>query len=99
MKHKSKQVQEKLRIGKYYNENDLVFCNIDGIPINPTTITTRFKSILKKVRLEDTRFHDLGHSFATLLLETNEHPKVVQELLGHSSITATLDIYSHVSIR
>ncbi|WP_273325139.1 tyrosine-type recombinase/integrase [Vallitalea guaymasensis] len=97
-KHKARQSEEKLRVGKYYNDNDLVFCNIDGSPLHPATITTKFKSILKKAGLKDARFHDLRHSFATLLLEMNEHPKVVQELLGHSSITTTLDIYSHVSL-
>ena len=43
-----------------------------------------------------TRFHDLRHICATLLLTKGVHPKIVQEMLGHSSITITLDIYSHV---
>jgi integrase len=43
-----------------------------------------------------TRFHDLRHTCATLLLTKGVHPKIVQEMLGHSSITITLDIYSHV---
>jgi integrase len=42
------------------------------------------------------RFHDLRHSAATLLLSLGVHPKVVQELLGHSQISLTLDTYSHV---
>ncbi len=42
------------------------------------------------------RFHDLRHTCATLLLTKGVHPKVVQELLGHSSISITLDTYSHV---
>ncbi|MBA2326573.1 MAG: tyrosine-type recombinase/integrase [Actinobacteria bacterium] len=42
------------------------------------------------------RFHDLRHTCATLLLHAEVHPKVVQEMLGHSSIAITLDIYSHV---
>ena len=42
------------------------------------------------------RFHDLRHTCATLLLTKAIHPKIVQEMLGHSSITITLDIYSHV---
>jgi integrase len=42
------------------------------------------------------RFHDLRHSAASLLLTIGVHPKVVQELLGHSQISLTLDIYSHV---
>ncbi|HTI14314.1 MAG TPA: tyrosine-type recombinase/integrase [Dictyobacter sp.] len=41
-------------------------------------------------------FHDLQYSAATILLSTNVHPKVVQELLGHSSITITMDLYSHI---
>jgi integrase len=42
------------------------------------------------------RFHDLGHTCATLLLTKGVHPKIVSEMLGHSSIAITLDIYSHV---
>ncbi len=42
------------------------------------------------------RFHDLRHAHATLLLQQGVHPKVVQERLGHSTISMTLDIYSHV---
>ena len=42
------------------------------------------------------RFHDLRHSAATILMAAGVHPKVVQERLGHSTITMTMDIYSHV---
>ena len=44
------------------------------------------------------RFHDLRHSFATLMLELGEHPKTVQTMLRNSRIAITLDIYSHVSL-
>ena len=55
-----------------------------------------FKKLLKKAELPDIRFHDLRHSAATLLLSLGVHPKVVQELLGHTQISMTMDIYSHV---
>lgn len=42
------------------------------------------------------RFHDLRHSHATVLLTAGVHPKVAQERLGHSSISVTLDLYSHI---
>ncbi len=45
---------------------------------------------------EETRFHDLRHTCATLLLGKSVHPKIVQELLGHATISITLDTYSHV---
>jgi integrase len=54
------------------------------------------KSLLKKAGLPDIRFHDLRHSSATMLLSMQVHPKIVQEILGHSQINITLDIYSHV---
>ena len=56
-----------------------------------------WKQIVKKADLSNkTRFHDLRHTAATLLLTKGVHPKIVQELLGHSSISITLDTYSHV---
>ena len=61
-------------------------------------ITNRsWKPLLRMAGLpQGTRFHDLRHTCATLLLTKGVHPKIVQEMLGHSSITITLDLYSHV---
>lgn len=55
-----------------------------------------FEPLLRKEGLPDIRFHDLRHTCVTLLLTKGVHPKVVSELLGHSSIAITLDTYSHV---
>ena len=55
-----------------------------------------FKRLVKRAGLPPMRFHDLRHSAATILLTMGIHPKVVQELLGHSQISMTMDIYSHV---
>lgn len=52
--------------------------------------------IIDETGLPKIRFHDLRHTAASLMLIRGIHPKVVQERLGHSSITQTLDIYSHV---
>ena len=53
--------------------------------------------MVKKANLDDkARFHDLRHTCATLLLSKNINPGIVQELLGHPSISITLDIYGHV---
>ena len=46
--------------------------------------------------LQGARFHDLRHTFATLMLLAGVHPKIVSEMLGHSSVAFTLDVYSHV---
>jgi integrase len=51
--------------------------------------------VLKKAELPHIRFHDLRHSSATLALSQGIHPKVVAEMLGHSRISLTLDVYSH----
>ena len=56
----------------------------------------RFKPLLERAGLPHFRFHDLRHTCATLLLTKNVNPKVVSEMLGHSSIAITLDTYSHV---
>ena len=55
-----------------------------------------FKATLKLANLPDIRFHDLRHTSATLMLQQGTHPKIVQERLGHSDISLTLNTYSHV---
>ncbi|MDZ4781470.1 MAG: tyrosine-type recombinase/integrase [Planctomycetia bacterium] len=74
-----------------------VFCDTDGNTLRRSNITRRsFKPTLKRAGLPDMRFHDLRHTSASLLLTKGVHPKVVQERLGHSQISLTLDTYSHV---
>ena len=55
-----------------------------------------WKPLLRRAGLPNIRFHDLRHTCATLLLTKGVHPKIVSEMLGHSSIAITLDIYSHI---
>ncbi len=62
----------------------------------PFWVNLVFGSPLEKAGLSGIRFHDLRHSVASLLLSRGVHPKVVQEILGHSQIGITMDIYSHV---
>jgi integrase len=96
--HKRHQAEQRLKVGPAYQNLDLVFASATGTPLIRLDITRRhFKPILKRAGLSESfRLYDLRHSCATLLLATNEHPKVVSERLGHASVTLTLDTYSHV---
>lgn len=74
-----------------------VFTNHNGGPIRPQNLVRRsFYPLLKSLDLPLVRFHDLRHTHATMLLQENVNPKLVQERLGHSNISLTLDTYSHV---
>lgn len=95
--HRKRQAQEKLFLGPAYQDNGLVFCNEDGTPVDPRNFTKRFQRILVRAGLPKIRLHDLRHTHASLLLSRGVHPKVVQERLGHASITMTLDLYSHLA--
>jgi integrase len=74
-----------------------VFCTEEGKLLDPASIYKSLKRCLKAAGLPSIRVHDLRHTCATLLLGKGVHPKMVQELLGHSSITLTLNTYSHVT--
>lgn len=74
----------------------LIFKTSNGTPYSPRNLIRYFKQALEKSELPEIRFHDLRHTAATLLLSAGIHPKVVQEMLGHSQINLTLDTYSHV---
>ncbi len=97
--HWQKQQVEKASMGdKCDDALDLVFPNGFGGIMIPHNITKRsYKRYLVKAGLSrDTRFHDLRHTAATLLLASGVNVKVVSEMLGHSSVSITLSIYAHV---
>ena len=84
------------------NKNNLIFCNIEGKYINGNNVYMNFKRILKRINKEknilpNITFHDLRHTYATRLFEKGVNPKIVQEILGHSNISITLNTYTHVS--
>lgn len=81
-----------------YEKMDLVFPNMFGKPMDTGNFTNRyFKPLLKNANINNEfTFHGLRHTHATLLLKQKVNPKVIQERLGHSTISMTLDIYSHV---
>jgi integrase len=77
-------------------DQKLAFTTSTGNPISNRNVIRHFKAVINDLGLPDIRFHDLRHTHATLLLAAGIHPKVVQERLGHSQISMTLDTYSHV---
>jgi len=95
--HLERQLAETDRVGSLWRENGLIFASESGEPLNRHNLTRRsFKPLLKRAGLPQIRFHDLRHTCATLLLIRNVNPKIVSEMLGHSTIAITLDTYSHV---
>lgn len=90
--------QKKLRLyfGKEYYKSDFVCTLRDGKPLTTNYIAKTFPRKVKQHKYPPIRFHDLRHSFATMALSNGIHPKVVQEILGHSDIKITLQTYSHV---
>lgn len=96
--HRAAQAEQRLRLGAAWRAGDLVFTNEVGNPIGASCLLrVWFRPLLKRAGLPAIRFHDLRHSAATLLLAQGTHPKIVAEMLGHSRIGTTLDLYSHVT--
>jgi integrase len=97
VKHKAAQAQQKLQSDRdAYREHGLVIAWPDGKPFRPHYITLGFARVAKSLGLPSTRFHDLRHTHASQLMHEGEHPKVVSERLGHSTVGITLDRYSHL---
>ncbi|MEY8368967.1 site-specific integrase [Anaerovoracaceae bacterium 42-11] len=92
-----RQNQDKLQYGDDYLDQGFVFADPIGRHLAQRDFNKEFKEFLGKYNIEQIRFHDLRHTFATLLIESDVSIKLVQELLGHSNITTSMDIYAHVS--
>lgn len=98
MDHRKRQLEERLRLAGLWQDQGFVFPNETGSLHNPSNLRNRsFKRIKARSGVrKDLRFHDLRHTCATLLLSKGVNAKVVSEMLGHASITITLNTYSHV---
>jgi integrase len=96
VRHQMRQEQERQLAGTRWKDTGFVFTTTVGTPMDGPTVTHRFQALLKKVGLPHMRFHDLRHTCATLLLAQGVHPRIVMEILGHSQISITMNLYSHV---
>jgi integrase len=93
--HHKRQLETRLMNGPDWRDEGWVFTTGIGTTVDPRDIGRDFRSILSKGKLSRIRFHDLRHSAATIAFSQNIHPKVVSEMLGHSKISVTLDLYTH----
>src|SRR3954463_379693 len=94
--HKAAQTGERMLAGSEWHDEDLVFAQPNGRPIDKKTDYDDWTRLLQQAGVRHVRLHDGRHTAATLLLSENVHPRVVMELLGHSQMRTTMDIYSHV---
>jgi integrase len=95
-RHRMAQSDERWRAGQLWEDFDLVFPTHTGRPWLASNVTRTFGPLLERAGLPAIRFHDLRHTAATLMLGRGVHAKIVSDMLGHASISITLDTYSHV---
>jgi integrase len=94
--HRRAQLTERMAWGPAWVDSGKVFTRENGEPLHPATITDRFHDLVMAADLPPIRLHDLRHGAASLMLAAGVDLKVVQETLGHSSITLTSDTYTSV---
>lgn len=94
--HREQQNKVRSTVGDAYEDQDMVLANTFGKPMSQDTLTSVWRRLLRKIDVRRIRFHDLRHTHASLLLQQGVHAKIVSERLGHSTITTTLDTYTHV---
>ena len=93
-RHRAQQNRERLIAGSRWKQTGHAFTSTIGTPLDERNVRREFYALLKANNLPRLRPHDLRHSYATFLLAAAEHPRVVQEILGHSSVQLTLDTCS-----
>jgi integrase len=94
--HRARQEAEREKWGEAWVDTGRVFTNEDGTWLHPDRVTDLFERLVTASGLPPIRLHDLRHVAATLMLAGGADMKTVQEMLGHSSITITMDIYASV---
>jgi integrase len=95
-RHRVAQAERLLQVGVRVTDDHYVVMREDGRPLQPRSLTHAFVKFIRQHGLPQIRLHDLRHSHATAMLAAGVHPKIAQERLGHSSVSVTIDLYSHV---
>jgi integrase len=95
--HRTVQLRERLLAGSRWQENRLIFSSGIGTGMDGSYIAHQFGKIIKDAGLRRVRFHDLRHGCAALLIHEGVDLRGIMDLLGHSSIAVTGDIYGHMS--
>jgi integrase len=93
--HREAQAVERAR-AEAWADDDLVFTTRIGTAIEPRNLSRHFEALRDKAKVRRVRFHDLRHSCASLLFDLGVPLRMVMEILGHSQISTTSDIYTHV---
>ncbi len=94
--HRLAQADERLAQAERWQDSGYIFTTASGTPIDPRNLSRQFLAACERAQLPPTRFHDLRHTCASLLLAQGVQPRVVMETLGHSGISITMDLYAHV---
>lgn len=94
--HRARQVAEKLKLGSEWIETGLVFTSEVGTVMEPRNLSRLFDALMLAAGVRRIRFHDLRHTCASLLLAQGVPSRVVMDVLGHSQLAVTTDLYSHV---
>ena len=96
MEHRERQEVERADAGDTWQDLGLVFASIVGTVIEPRNLNRLLDQLSAKAGVPRIRFHDLRHTCASLLLAQGVSPRVVMEMLGHSQMSMTTDLYGHV---
>jgi integrase len=94
--HRTAQLAERMTADSMWQDNGLVFCQVDGRPVDPRSDHRAWRTLLADAGVRQARLHDARHTAATLLLQQGVPARVAMEILGHSQISLTLGTYSHV---
>jgi integrase len=95
-RQKQRQAQYEEFLGSAYYKNNYVVKREDGKPFSPDGFSHKYRQVIKANHLPNIKFHELRHTFASLLVDNGVPISDISETLGHSSKSITLDIYSHV---
>ncbi|KQX57971.1 MULTISPECIES: site-specific integrase [unclassified Streptomyces] len=94
--HRMRQNDQRAKAGEEWKGSDCVFTTRTGSPVEPRNVYRSFTRVAASAGLRVIRLHDARHGCATLLTAAGVAPRVVMEILGHSQISITMDVYTHV---